>query len=419
MRRPSRSGLPVPLVARLLLAAACCLPAAAIGAPQGVDPTVFRDGFEPPAGMPRLELLRVGSQGPLGYGSDVMLSWVAEAAATCTASTDRPAHVSGWSGSLPSESLGQRVRLLAGGSFTLTLSCSNDVGVVQRSVTVEIASSPFDAPGVSLTLFGSATRRQADSVNGSWGTLDAQQCAATESGPAPLGFAGSKAFSGTFSLALSRPGIYALTLACSNASGTSAQTTHLRVDPLEGCSDPMILPGGWPVTTRPWSSLFSSPDGNPFAYYPDSVAFPTPVGARRGGITAIQFHATADSYRPGLVLSWAAPVSANPAEGYPYPQRASGMFFSISRCPGDVRPPDDSPGADPSLSSNCRGFGAGGTLFYSALLTGSSICRVQYGPMYYINVMAADPGDGLADGETTCEETAPQYCDVDATHRGQ
>jgi hypothetical protein len=407
--------LPVSLLARLVLAACGCLPSVADAAPHGVDPTIFRDGFEPPAGLPVVEFERLVESGPLGFASDVVLAWATENADSCAGL--HTSYVNDeWNGSKPLESDGTIVSPGRLGVNTLQLTCSNAVGSTTRSIDIEIL--PYATPQGPIVVLevNSQSFAPGASATGRWYSQQASTCMASEAGPTPLGFTGVKPVSGNFWLGAQRPGFYGVTVTCSGALGSSSMTTHFRLEAQPGCDDPLVMPAGRVVENWGFTGLFSAPDGSPLANYPDSMGYPVPVGARRGGITAMPFSPTAMPAPWSIALLWDV-VQALPAEGYATRQPASGMLFAISRCRGDVRPPVAGMPADPLLGGNCRAFGASGAIYYSAFNVGANLCSLPAGPEYWLNIMPADPGDGLAPGETTCEDEAHARCHVGATHR--
>jgi hypothetical protein len=118
-------------------------------------------------------------------------------------------------------------------------------------------------------------------------------------------------------------------------------------------------------------------------------------------------------------ISW-DPVQANPQQGYPNARPAELMFLSISRCAGDLRPPQASSG-DPFLQNGCRRLGSGGSLFYTTrvdVVSNEFFCRLEPGVVHYLLVSPVDPTDGVTLGEHTCGAISVFGCDVQARHSG-
>jgi hypothetical protein len=397
--RPARA-------ARLLLLLLAGVPSLALG---GVD-RVFLDGFEPPPGLPEVQFMRVGSDGPVGQGSDLALSWIAEAGASCSASS---IPVNLFAGPQPSESPAYRVSTSGTGLHEYRLTCSNNVGSVIRSVVVDVQAAPAQAPTVGLSI-GSSSFSDFEGPAAGWSetvywqSTGATQCEASESGPATADWTGARALSGNAKVYPNRAGVYGLRLTCSNEQGVRSITRHFSVQDVPGCDDPLIRPVGWKVDVREWSYSFGNP--NYFPTYPNGG--PAPLGARRGGVTAIRFHAIANS---AVMIDWQR-VGVLP--GYPFPLPASAMFFSISPCYGDLRPSVPGTPADPFLSEQCRGYGQSGLLVHATVTTSGTYCRLQPNEVYYLNVAPVDPSDGLTPGEERCEDPAHTRCDVQATQSG-
>jgi hypothetical protein len=183
------------------------------------------------------------------------------------------------------------------------------------------------------------------------------------------------------------------------------------------CSDPLIAPPDFPTVTVQWHNAFSSPDGSPMAAYPNSVGFPVPIGASKGGAITIPFVPTANLT---VDMSW-DPAQANGNQGYPNPRPSESMFFSISNCAADLRAPlEGSP--DPFLSGRCRAMGTGASLIYSTResISGDVACKLQPGVVHYLTVSPVDPSDGISPFEHTCSDhpNSAFGCDVQVRHSG-
>lgn len=186
---------------------------------------------------------------------------------------------------------------------------------------------------------------------------------------------------------------------------------------VDECSDPMVSPEGWNIFPTSWVDAWSSPDGSPAAFFPNSVGFPVPIGANRNGLRVIGFTMPA-----GMTISitWDQ-AQSNPPQGYTA-RPAKSMYFAISPCPADARPLDPT-GADPYRTSACRQVAGASSMYLSTHPgTGSFVCRLEPDRLYFMTVAPVNPFDGLTLGEHNCDESAPETqfgCDVQARHTGQ
>jgi hypothetical protein len=189
------------------------------------------------------------------------------------------------------------------------------------------------------------------------------------------------------------------------------------VDP---CAHPLVLPAGWAFESKTWVDAFSRPGGTPAAAYPNSVGNPVPVPGyrwfrrlqvgqfefyKRGQFVAIGFVA-----QPNLTvdMTW---DTAQSGPNYTTPRPADTMFVGVSACPWDARPH--------LLCSRTSGLDS---LFLSSKTDQPGMfCPLVAGETYYINVLMANPNDGLVPGENVCSETAAnsaEGCDVQMRHSG-
>lgn len=175
------------------------------------------------------------------------------------------------------------------------------------------------------------------------------------------------------------------------------------------CNVEGVMPSQWNVLNSSWSGTFSSPDGSPRATYPDGMSFPTPVGAARGQMRIVPFVPNPSQ----LVQMYWDHAQSRPSEGYQPSRPAEGMWFAISPCPGDMRPPDYF--GEPFLRSGCREFASSAALIWT---TGNAvaesdavICKLEAGKTYYMTISPTNVLDGLQTGEHTCT-TADFGCDV-------
>lgn len=171
-----------------------------------------------------------------------------------------------------------------------------------------------------------------------------------------------------------------------------------------------VMPSNWGVLSRSWTQTFSSPDGNPSAQYPYAVSFPTPVGANKGQMRVVGFTPNPEQ---AVVMFWDE-AQSRPQDGYQPSRPTDGMWFAISPCPGDMRPPNFS--GEPFLRPGCRQFGRSGTLIWttqsSAGESDYSICKLEPGKPYFMTISPTNALDGLQFGEHTCRESGDFGCDV-------
>ena len=115
-------------------------------------------------------------------------------------------------------------------------------------------------------------------------------------------------------------------------------------------------------------------------------------------------------------------IQAKPVSSYRYqPTRPTDfMYVTISTCPGDFRlvgeyqtvAPD--PVNDPTMVRQCRNRTAAETLITYGPSAG---CRVEAGRTYYLNIVFADPSDGLTADESGCRDTDSGVCETSWRHR--
>jgi hypothetical protein len=299
------------------------------------------------------------------------------------------------------------------------------------NVCAALSSTP--PTGVPTVTFGrndgDTDVRTNETVRLTWSTTLGEVCKATSTGPSGTTWTGVRTTSNTAgeTVAVSAVGTYVFSMVCYNAAGASTVSQQSvvvalatgggPVDPPANCNltagTPLFQPSGWTKVDRTWAQLFTPADGAPIPAYPTSNGFPVPVGSNKGTYVAASFTAAA---KQSVSMFW-DPAQAKPAEGYSTARPAMGMFISISPCPGDLRPADNSGGF---LMSGCRKFGNSGSLIWStsASLPASSVsaCKLEAGKVYYINVLPANPDGGLTSGEHSCSDTSSssQGCDVQA-----
>ncbi len=284
------------------------------------------------------------------------------------------------------------------------------------------------APTGSLSrVDGDPELHAGESVKLTWSSSGAKVCQASSTGPANNWSGPRTTANGSGeTITVGTQGSYVFKLLCFNEAGASPPYT-VAVNVLAGqanpppaaddctldASTPLVQPAGWTRIDKSWSALFTPVDGAPVPVYPNSNGFPVPLGSNKGTYVAAAFTAGADQT---VSMFW-DPAQAKPLEGYTTARPAEAMFFSISPCAGDLRPADGSGGF---LMAGCRRFGNTGNIIYStkSSLPASTVsaCKLQAGKKYYINVLPADPSDGLSAGEHSCSATSSSAngCDVQA-----
>ena len=192
--------------------------------------------------------------------------------------------------------------------------------------------------------------------------------------------------------------------------------------PVIGCEagGPLIAPPGYEKITRNWGVVWSSPLCPNCQVYPDSGALSNLPFPRidKDQVVAIPFTALPDLT---IRINWTTPVQPNGGIGYPRARVATAIFISISPCKWDVRPPTSSTDPDQFLRGGCRKFSSGTIITYTTkpiqVESTGSVCRIQSGQTYYLNMIMADPSDGLDEEENTCVDPTIVGCEVQGSHK--
>jgi hypothetical protein len=171
--------------------------------------------------------------------------------------------------------------------------------------------------------------------------------------------------------------------------------------PVEYCDQTGIKPEWMGATIKSWTQMFSAWDGSPKAVYPYMVSFPVAAGSLKFGYVAVPFTPIANQ---SVNLYWDQ-VQSRPQDGYWAPRPADGMFFSISPCAGDMRAGSwVSP--DLWLHDGCRKYETSASIVWTtnqfADPLNLSLCTLEAGKQYYLNIAPVNPYDGLVPGEHTC-----------------
>ena len=99
---------------------------------------------------------------------------------------------------------------------------------------------------------------------------------------------------------------------------------------------------------------------------------------------------------------------------YPFARSAESVFVSVSPCPGDFRVADEA-SSDPFERRACRKISMQGALYYGPQAATSNVCVLETGREHYINVLFADPRDGLTTSEHSCAGEEPR-CEANFKH---
>lgn len=185
--------------------------------------------------------------------------------------------------------------------------------------------------------------------------------------------------------------------------------------PIDHCDHPLVSPEGFALKTKSWVDAFSTP-GTTNAVYPNSVGSPVPVPGyewfrryqsgqyqfyTKGQIVAIPFVALPETT---VDMTWDT-AQAGPNYGTPRP--ADAMFVGISPCAWDLR-------SDPK----CSRMSGLDSLFYTTREGSGSVCKLDPGGTYYINVVMADPQNSLLPTCSTSSPNSADGCDVQMRHTG-
>jgi hypothetical protein len=166
------------------------------------------------------------------------------------------------------------------------------------------------------------------------------------------------------------------------------------------CNVDGVMPPNFSLRMSTWRGTFSSPDGSPAATYPGGVYFPTPVGADRIQMRVVPFVPNPSQ----SVQLYFDEVQSRPNEGYQPGRPTDGMWFAISPCIGDMRPPN--PFGEPFLRQGCRIFEKAGAIGWttaaSVAESDAAICKLEAGKTYYLTISPTNVLDGLQFGEHTC-----------------
>jgi len=268
-----------------------------------------------------------------------------------------------------------------------------------------------------------------ESISLAWTSANAVLCNATAN-PGVSGWSGLKpASSSGSSVQLSNQGNQTLSLTCYNEHGsTGTKSVAVQVGAPTGpvleevCTGmtghELVKPAGFTIYDKTWPQAFY---GN---QYPSTGAPLAPLGSFTlkgsgnsgvpiaGRYISIPFVPGSGTYK----INW---LQVQPISDYSYgPARpAEKVYITLSTCRGDFRLPDNNAG-DPLLRTACRKIHSSTSIFYSTSTSGFNTCGLQAGQQYYLNVMFADPFDGLTTTENTCLG-GNTMCEVNFRHELQ
>jgi hypothetical protein len=190
-------------------------------------------------------------------------------------------------------------------------------------------------------------------------------------------------------------------------------------------SDPLFQPQGFTEVTRTWRQLWGWSNDYPIG----RTGEPYPIGSYTlngnrynpptdlsGKYITVPFIATGGSYQ----FNWiqAKPVSAY---GYQPARQTDQMYVTLTTCPGDFRltgsfqftSPD--PVNDPTFIRQCRNAVISETSIYYGP-EGFGRCPTIPGKQYYLNIIFANPFDGLDPNENGCRNQITGACETSWRH---
>jgi hypothetical protein len=296
------------------------------------------------------------------------------------------------------------------------------------------------APTLTFTRSGSGDLTVGTSTTLTWTTGNSPELCFASASPAAADWTGAKSVTGgSQAISFSTTGSKTLRLKCySNTGASPERSVSINVvssgsgpnppPPTPGCavttSDPLFQPAGYTRVDRTWAQFW-----NGTAYPQGVTGEPWPVGAwtinnksmstaqsLTGKYISVPFVGNGQAYQ----FNW---IQAKPVSSYGYqPARATdAMYVTISTCPGDFRlvgsfqyaSPD--PINDPTFIRQCRNLVISETsIFYGPQNISSAYCPVESGRTYYLNVIFANPLDGLSPSESGCRTAG--YCETSWRH---
>ncbi len=308
-------------------------------------------------------------------------------------------------------------------SSTNSTQCSDSLGGNNPPPAFTLASSNFNQPQTdgrypALTTFSLAPVGL---------HADYEACERVSTGGGTTNWSGVLPASAAASSNVTVPNpnaTYAFSLRCFAATGARTSNvlnvlTASGPPPVEGC------PSNW--NGEPWAGFTRSSErlftdiraqnggfSNPFPRIGGLIVF----GANRNEYVSVEFTASDAQNFDGLLkfLNWIEAQGGGAGAA-----SLNGVYFSISRCPGDFRIPANTPDpVEPTLSLGCRNITLSGT---QRFLTGgisyalnqspsNNECALVQGNRYYLNFMTVNPLDGYQPNEHNCLDTTISRCGV-------
>lgn len=286
-----------------------------------------------------------------------------------------------------------------------------------------VTSGGAKASGTLTRTPATGTIEAGQSVTIGWTSSNAEICT-TSSVPALSGWSGVVAAAGgSKQVNLPAIGDYSFSMICYNSTGGSVGSSTVQVSAVQptgntptGCdivsTDPLFTPDGFTQHIVSWSGAFYGSE------YPSTGGYLNPIGSItinklpvNGRYLAIEF--TPQSGQ-GLSLAWEQ-AQAVSQRSYRSPNPAGPVFIAVSPCPGDFRLA--AAAATPAAVEDenyqrgaCRKFNQAGTIYANTSKPAYNSCGLVPGRKYYLNLLFADPTDGLNTTETTC--LVGNYCDA-------
>lgn len=202
-----------------------------------------------------------------------------------------------------------------------------------------------------------------------------------------------------------------------DAGGAPVPPVEVPLPPVADAGACPAPPGGFSRVDKTWTQLWAY--GYPCSRmeycernlraYPNAQSYPAPIGANKGTYVVVPFVPNA-----GQSVNLYFDQVQSRAQ-IAYNQRpARGMFITVSNCPGDFRPVDNS-SENPFLHSGCRMFENGGSLIWASSPSAAG-CHTAAGLPVFLNIIAADPEGGIEPGEHSCADVpnSASGCDVGA-----
>lgn len=333
----------------------------------------------------------------------------------------------------------------------LHVSCRKDNAADPACAGLTVGAPPGAAPVLSFT----ASRLAVDladankNVTLSWSNLPAADvCQATGNSLASgQNWPGPRAGSGQITFTYSAIGTYTYTLACYNAGGKSLDVSLSVVvtsttappppPPVDGCqvskdsiADPfqrsLFQPETLQMQERTWSQLWGGgvtyPQGitgepYPIGSWTISGSVFSPAVSLRGKYITVPFVGNGQSYQ----FNW---IQAKPVAAYGYTSsRATDFkYVTISTCKGDFRIAGSfqftspNPSTDPTFVKQCRNMVLAETSIFYGPNGSNTVCEVRSGATYYLNIVFANPNDGLTATESGCRNTSTGVCETSWRH---